>query len=183
MEIDLEERQDIVESFNSVPQVLDSIEPTILPIEEFFKAHSIDYESFKEWLRSQGKSFLSADNDDIYEYFCGIQLSQPFEDLVLQLTEEVFFILFQYRELLKIFNEMMAGYIARTDIAEIDKDYRNHFLRSGVLKRIAIPAWVNVQFSFGTVVCVLCVDVINPGYLTSEVQRTMTTLSRLRKVG
>lgn len=157
MVLDLEERQATVEKFKLVPQALVSLETTILPIEEFFKAHSLHYESFEEWLAGQGKSFLSADEDDIYEYFCEIQLCQPFEDLVAQLTEEVFFILFQNRELLKIFNEMMAGYIARTNIVEIDKEYRSHFSYSGVLKRVTLPAWVKRAVFFrDRALCAMC---------------------------
>lgn len=157
LEIDLDDRKDTVQRFASVPIARNNMKPEILPIEEFFKAYSSEYYSFDEWLSSRNKSFLDADSDDVYNYFSDVKLGTAFEYLLIQLTNEVFFILFQNRGLLLTFNQMMASYIARTDLSEIDQYYRIYYSHNGVLKRTNIPKWVKRAVYFRDHgLCVMC---------------------------
>ena len=70
---------------------------------------------------------------------------------------ETFFVLFQNRGLLLLFNEMLAGIIANSDADESIQDSNKYLASTGRFKRVAIPSWVKRAVYFrDRGFCVMC---------------------------
>jgi hypothetical protein len=147
LNIKLDIRQDQAERFKSVPSALDP-HPSKLPVNLAFDA----------WLHSSGLSFLDARDDDVERYYENLRLEGQMDELLERATAEVFFVLFQNRHALLLFNEMMAGQMkqgAREDLA--DSESVGVFARPGVLRRVALPSWVQRAIYFrDRGMCVMC---------------------------
>ena len=76
------------------------------------------------------------------------------------MADEIFFVLFLNRQLLRDFVEMISGYIADYDIGTSDEpsfQVDNYFEKNGILKRVAIPSWVQrAVFHRDRGMCVHC---------------------------
>lgn len=140
--IDLEKMQTIFRNYASSLASLEELRPSSLPINEALQHHEIDHESFDEWLISQGKSFVDATSDDVCNYYQDLQLQEPYQRLSEQVVREVFFILFQNRRLLLLFNQMMADQLGDTDREDVPAEDRKFFTSKGVLKRVTPYKWV-----------------------------------------
>ena len=128
-----------------------------LPIEKAFDFHRIDYQSFHSHLLDSGKSISNFDVNDIDSYIEEIRLSQSYEDLTKQTVKEIFHVLFQNRQLMLSFNEMMARSLELSSDQIVDEGIKHQFTRPGILKRQTIPKWVQRAVFFrdrGR--CVLC---------------------------
>jgi hypothetical protein len=155
--LDLERRQKIADNYASIPEALEDLRPHILPIEEALQHYEIEEESFEEWLVDQGKNFSSATADDVYDYFVELRLGQPYESLLRRVTCEVFFVLFQNRNLLLVFNEMMASHISRSDLDGLPEGFKRNFASSGVLVRETPPVWAKRAVFFrDRGLCTIC---------------------------
>lgn len=155
--VGLENRRELIEKFRDIPSAINDMKPQKLPIEQAFGFHDIECLSFESHLESVGKSFLDASEDDVYDYMGELRLSGDYEMLVQQTVKEVFHVLFQNRNLLMIFNQMMAGELERQVDIDPPEEQESLFSRSGVLKRATIPSWVKRAVYFrdrGR--CVLC---------------------------
>ena len=140
-DLDLEEQKELWEKFDFMPATeRKSFQRT--PIEEAFQYYKIAHESFIEYLKKINKVFKDADEDDIYDYYNDLALSGTLDELTERTTEEVFHIMFLNREILKNFNEHIAGIISSKGIEEFSPERRRLFKRDGVLKRSSIPEWV-----------------------------------------
>jgi hypothetical protein len=141
-EMQLENRQKIYRNFIDMPEALNDLQPHALAINLEMAGHGVEHESFSEWLKDNGKTFLEADADDIYEYHQDLALSEEFDTFSTQVAEEVFFILFQNRLVLLHFNEWLAGHLVSCEPAtDLHGDFERYFARPGLLKRVDIPAW------------------------------------------
>ena len=153
--VKLDVRQDQVERYKNIPAALDP-HPAKLPLNLAFERFGIDHESFEEWLASEGKTFIDAMDDDVSEYLDYLRQEGPYEDLLKRATGEVFYVLFQNRHVLMLFNDMISGQL-QDSAGDEDPDYAELFARPGCLKRVAIPAWVQRAIFFrDRGVCVLC---------------------------
>lgn len=154
-EIDLSKRQDTLRRFSAIPAALSDLRPSSLPINEAFLYYDIEHTSFEDWLKENDKSFLDATEDDVSDYYDDLRLEGPYEDLLERAVHEVFFVLFQNRGLLLLFNDMMANQVAST--IEIPEEYHTHFASPKVLKRVAMPSWVKrAAFFRDRGMCALC---------------------------
>ena len=113
-----------------------------LPIELAFEFHKIEYESFETHLSFYEKMFVDCNEDDIYDYMSELMHSEAYEKLIDQTVKEIFYILFQNRELMLIFNEMISSILASRLNEHIPEEVKNLFKKSGVLNRKTIPNWV-----------------------------------------
>lgn len=155
--VGLEDRRELIEKFRDIPSAINDMKPKRLPIEKAFEFHDIECLSFESHLESFGKSFVDASEDDVYDYMGELRLSGDYEMLVQQTVKEVFYVLFQNRSLLMIFNQMMAGELERQVDIDPPEEQNSLFSRPGVLKRTTIPSWVKRAVYFrdrGR--CVLC---------------------------
>ena len=166
--VDLEDRKRMYNNFKGIPGGLEGVRPTNLPIELALKFHNIDHISFSEFLIDTGKSFIDCDEDDVYDYMAEIKFTGSYERLVDQTVKEVFHILFQNRQLLLHFNEMISAEVKGASDDLIPEDFRSLFKRPGILERKSIPKWVQRAVYFrdrGR--CVLC-DMDLSGMLNIE---------------
>jgi hypothetical protein len=131
--------------------------PRQLPIDEAFSFYDIENATFEQWLTDQGSSFLKAEPDDISDYMSELMLSSEYELLLQTIVQDVFFIVFQNRQLLLLFNDMMADQVASSDHDEISDEYSGLFARPGALRRVDIPQWVKDAVYFrDRGKCVIC---------------------------
>jgi 5-methylcytosine-specific restriction endonuclease McrA len=155
--LNLKSMQAMENGFKDIPEALADLEPAELPIEAELKYYDIEHQSFVDWLRSQGKSFAEASEDDVGDYYSEIRLGVEYEQLLDRSVGEVFFILFQNRDLLLLFNDMIANHVKETEVDGLEPEYRKYFAESGKLKRVAIPAWVRRAVFFRERgLCALC---------------------------
>lgn len=117
-------------------------DPCKLPIEIAMSYHKIEHTPFHVWLSGISKDFLSASDSDVYDYYCELQVEQSFENLMEIITTEVFYILFQNRGLLMVFNNMMASIVTSVDGNDIPPELQHLVTAKGVLRRANIPSWV-----------------------------------------
>lgn len=156
-EIDLGERQDTVRRFSSIPQALSDLRPSTLPVNEALSYYEIEHTSFEDWLKECNKIFLDATEDDVSDYYSDLRLEGPYDALLERAVHEVFFVLFQNRRLLLLFNDMMARQVEDSDMDELPDEDRRYFTSLGVLKRVAIPSWVKRAVFFrDRGLCVIC---------------------------
>jgi hypothetical protein len=131
--------------------------PTSLPVNEALNYYEIEHESFEDWLKKRNKSFLEATDDDISDYYADLQLTGPYDTLLKRAVHEVFFVIFQNRRLLLIFNDMMAKQMDGIEPDHVPSEYQRHVASSSVLKRVAIPSWVKRAVFFrDRGLCTLC---------------------------
>src|SRR5690606_7056838 len=106
---------------------------------------------------SNGRTFGDATDDDLERYYDELWLSEEYEVLLEKITLEVFYILFQNRELLLSFNDWVASMIAGVDPANVDERYSRYFDSRGRLRRVAPPRWARrAVFYRDHGVCALC---------------------------
>jgi hypothetical protein len=155
--IDLEKRQEDVKRFKTIPSALD-LHPSKLPVNLAFDRFGIAHESFDTWLEIRNRTFLEASNDDVSDYYDDLRLEGPLEELLERATSEVFFVLFQNRRVLMLFNDMMSRQMNEAvEIELIDPEYARFFVRPGVLRRVSIPSWARRAVYFrDRGLCVLC---------------------------
>ena len=128
-----------------------------LPIELAFDFHKIEYESFFAFLEDSGKIFESADMEDVYTYMVNTRFVNEYDELLARTTKEIFHVLFQNRNLMLLFNDMLSRALHLNKDSDIPLEYSEFFSRQGVLARKAIPKWVKQAVYFrdkGR--CVLC---------------------------
>lgn len=157
-QVKLDIRQDDLVKFANIPSafVFDT-HPSKLPVNIALDRYGLEHQSFEDWLKEKGTAFLDADNDDMHEYYSSLREDGTWYELLDRATHEVFFVLFQNRNVLLLFNDMIADQVkCAEDLAE-QGDYAEYFARPGVLKRVAIPEWVQRAVYFrDRGLCVLC---------------------------
>jgi len=142
-QVDLERRKRMLEwcSGENFRKARNELKPAVLPIEEAFQYHHLDYDPFETWLEDRQKAFADAEEDDVCDYLNELLLCGPLEELLDRTVSEVFFVLFQNRRLLLLFQDMMADLISNLSYLEVD-GYTEYLERDGVLKRHRPPSWV-----------------------------------------
>lgn len=160
--VDLEWRKAEIERFKFFPEALEP-HPARLPVELAMQRFNVEHESFEGWLSNcgRGRAFRDADENDVYDYYNELRLGGEFEQLLGKATREVFFVLFQNRRVLLLFNDVMASALRQESEYEwpgIDKaEAGRHLEKPGALKRVTVPEWVRRAVYFrdrGR--CVLC---------------------------
>jgi hypothetical protein len=124
-----------------IKSTMQSGEPQLL-INHAYNFYNIEHTTFSGWLSGHETAITQPIEDQLYDYYLNLHLEQPYEDLMKQITDEVFFIMFMNRQVLLNLNNLVSSYIS--DIiadSDLDEDLR-YFERDGVLKRKTIPVWV-----------------------------------------
>lgn len=158
-DLDLQDRQNTYQRFSTgaTKPALEDLELTVLPIEHALLFHNIEHQSFESWLNTQSKTFLEATDADIDEYLESLKFDCLIDELLDRAVNEVFFVLFQNRNLLLLFNQMTAEKVSQTSISELTEEHAPLFKRDGVLNRCNIPKWVQRAVFFrDRGMCVVC---------------------------
>jgi len=156
-EVDLEKRFALVEEHKDSPAAIRELDPYRLPVERALGYYGIEHQTFVEYLEENGKRFVESDADDIYEYLSEITLTGEFPDLTERMAKEAFHILFQDRELLLLFSDMMAAALEHAPELSQDEDASDLLTKKGTLKRQPPPKWARrAVFYRDRGRCVLC---------------------------
>ncbi len=154
--IKLDIRQDEVANFQSIPAALEP-HPSKLPVNLAMDRLGIQHQSFDEWLHKNGRTFLDACDEDVTDYYDYLREEGQFDQILDQVTAEAFFVLFQNRNVLLLFNDMMASEVRTLSDGSIENVASSVFARPGVLRRVPIPNWVQrAVFYRDRGMCVLC---------------------------
>lgn len=126
-------------------------------VELAFENFNVDYETFNSWLLDKEIKRDNINEDIVDEYFEELILTGYYYDLLEKISEEIFFIIFLNRQLLQNFNILISHRILNVSFEEIDDDLSKFFSKSGVLKRVHIPRWVQKAVYFrDRGMCVSC---------------------------
>lgn len=92
-------------------------------IEWVFKNYRIDYFSFKDFC---SKDLHSIVDDDFYDYYNELLLCSDIEELYNRITEEVFYVILNNRNLLLNFNWIVAQYIQELNIDMFEENFQDN---------------------------------------------------------
>jgi hypothetical protein len=137
----------------------------VLPVDAAMAAYGIEAEPFFPQfavsedstimapMRNGGIAAVAATEDQIadayYDYFIDLRMSQPYDDLLYRISEEIFYVLFQNRATLGELHSFLAGRVEWLgDDLEDDDQLRTYFATSGRLKRGRIPVWAKRAIFF-----------------------------------
>jgi len=153
----LNKKKTIYESLLELPFALKHMRPHVLPIERALEHHNMKHRSFEESLKNKKKAFIDCNIDDVYEYIHELREDGVFDKLIEHISKEIFHVLFQNRDLMKVFNVMIADALETESTSPCPKEIEHLFKRPGVLKRTTIPKWVRrAVFYRDRGRCVLC---------------------------
>ncbi|MCD6618149.1 HNH endonuclease [Aeromonas veronii] len=110
-------------------------------VDRALKHHGITSSGFRSWLQESGITLSEVTEDDIYNYHCELTLAGELEKLIIQLTEEVFYVLFSNRLLLQRLNYYISGIVSDIDIDDLDVNSIGMLDKNGVPARLHIPVW------------------------------------------
>lgn len=108
----LDIRQDTFDRLKEVPSawVLDP-HPAKLSVNLALDRYGIQHQGFQEWLQEHGTTFVDARKADLEEYCYLLREDGTWDQLLERATREVFFVLFQNRHVLMLFNDMIADQV------------------------------------------------------------------------
>jgi hypothetical protein len=150
-------RQNEYRRFETMPLALSEMKPWVLPIEEAFQYYDFEYLPFRDWLKESNKTFLEATSDDVYEFYESLQVEGPLDELLYQAVQETFYIVFQNRPLLLLFNDIVSEHLKSIPTNDIPESYKALFNINGTLKRHRIPEWAKrAAFYRDKGMCVIC---------------------------
>lgn len=127
----------------------------ITPIEYALRDYNLEHISFMEWAARE--NYNQVTDEYIYYYFQEIMCTESYEPLINRMVEDVFYILFLNRELLKEFNLLLSGYlelelqfnkIEANTILEDSKQLSTYIRQDFKLYRKSIPKWVKKAVFF-----------------------------------
>jgi hypothetical protein len=154
--VKLDVLQDDFANFQNTPDALHP-HPPKLPVNLAMDRLGIQHQTFDGWLQENGRTFLDARDEDMAEYYDHLREEGQFDQLLDQATAEVFFVLFQNRNVLLLFNDMMAAEVRRSADGPTEEPTSSVFARPGVLRRAPIPKWVQrAVFYRDRGLCILC---------------------------
>ena len=117
-------------------------------IEWIFENYKMNCLPFRDFCK---KELQSINEDDFYNYYNELLLCSDIEELFKRITEEVFYIIFNNRNLLLKFNWVIAGYIQNLNINIFSEDFQEnsvYLLKEGQLRRESIPVWIKKAVYF-----------------------------------
>lgn len=112
------------------------------------KQYGIEHMDFSSWLTSHNIKTEDITEDTVIDYYSFLRDEGPYDELLMKITEEVFFLMFMNREFLKEFNNMIAFSISHVDMNMLPKNEKKFFKKDGVIKRVNIPVWARRAIFF-----------------------------------
>lgn len=106
-------------------------------------SHNIQHTSLESWLARNKLSKDLISKDDLLDYYTTLKGEESFGEMCKIVAEEVFFILFMNRDLLRLFNEIIANIRCNSKYSS--------------LKRSHMPKWVHRAVYFrDRGKCIIC---------------------------
>lgn len=110
--------------------------------------YDIEHIDFHSWLASNSFNLNDITEDTVNDYHSFLRDEGPYDQLIMRITDEVFFLMFMNREFLREFNNTIALYISNIKTDTLLQDEKRFFKRDGFLKRINIPVWARRAIFF-----------------------------------
>lgn len=111
-------------------------------VDQALKHHGIQIPGFQNWLKEKSVLLEGATEDHIFDYHQDLRLTGELDELLTQLSNEVFFILFGNRALLAKLNAYVSGVVQGIEKADLEPEHSALLVRDGVPTRAHIPEWV-----------------------------------------
>lgn len=113
------------------------------PLKELYAVHPLSLFGLEIYLKDFDLNRSNITWQEIEEYHSDLNMSECIIEFSEKISEEIFYLLFNNRELLRRFNIIMAHFIDSLDSESIDdEEIKKLFCKNGKLKRVAIPQWV-----------------------------------------
>lgn len=110
-------------------------------VTEALLVHGIDHIRIRPWMSQQRVALADLNEDTLHEYHSYLADIGALGTLATQVAEEVFFLLFVNRTLLRRLHEEIAERIREIDPATAVAEEAACFRRIGVLNRVPPPQW------------------------------------------
>lgn len=110
-------------------------------VTEALNDHGIDHPTIRDWLPTLGYSLGEVEDNAIHQYHDHLASLGALGTLAAQLAEEVFFLTFLNRNLLRRLHEEIAERIREADPEHESPQDAAHFERRGMLRRVRPPRW------------------------------------------
>jgi hypothetical protein len=117
-------------------------------VEYAYQHYKLDYYSLDEWCKNNNLSKSELSEDDLFEYFQELRITEPYDKLLTLMSEEIFFILFQNRGLLYTLNYWISNSLSKMEVDEFESDSMKLLTKKNFLKRSRIPVWVQKAVFF-----------------------------------
>jgi hypothetical protein len=117
-------------------------------IDQASSHHGFQTPGFRAWLAEEGIAVEDTTEDHISDYHTELALSGPLEELLEQLTAEVFFVLFGNRTLLERLHRYVSGIVSDMGPGEATASRSEPFAAVGQLRRVHIPSWAKQAVFF-----------------------------------
>lgn len=111
-------------------------------VDEALRHNGFQAQGFRQWLKARSMPVENISEDEMHEYHQDLHLTGELDDLLRQLSNEVFFLLFGNRVLLARLNSYIAGVVRHMKRAELAPEHWPLLERDGILARSHIPEWV-----------------------------------------
>jgi hypothetical protein len=152
-------------------------------VDQALRHHGLESPGFRNWLREQDVTADKINEDHIADYHNELYLSGDLEDLIEQLTDEVFFVLFANRALLARLNEYVAGVVGHFTPDASSAGHEEWLAADGRVKRARIPEWAkNAVFFRDRGMCVQCLTNLS-GLLTAQTDDNFDHIVPLKEGG
>jgi hypothetical protein len=106
-----------------------------LEIEALLSLHNIQHTSLSIWLARNNLSKNLILTDDLLDYYAALKKEGSFSEMCEIVAEEVFFIIFMNRELLRLFNELIASIRSNSGYTSLKRVYMPKWVRRAVYFR------------------------------------------------
>ncbi|TWA90359.1 HNH endonuclease [Bradyrhizobium stylosanthis] len=162
----------------------DSGKPPKLWVEYAADFYGIENIDFKTWLSEAREPSHVCCDDDVYDFYSELQVAgEEYENLISEIVDDAFSVLFSHRSLLLDLNEGISGGITDLDAPQSDPDFGHLFTPKGRLKRAHVPEWASrAVFYRDRGRCVLC-DKDLTGLLSPDFSRHMDHIVALANGG
>lgn len=82
-EVKLDIRQDTLDQLENYPGALEAgVHPAKLPVEVGLDHYGIEHQSFEDWLKERGTTFMDARDDDMDEYYDSLREDGTWDELL-----------------------------------------------------------------------------------------------------
>lgn len=117
-------------------------------LDAYGEIYSIDTPGCKNWITKRGTSLGDAYEEDIRDYYDHLNENGIYQQILIKLVEEAFYILFTNMSFLFEFNKLISTYLKRNLSIDLSPDVRSKFRKSGGILRSSIPKWVERAIYF-----------------------------------
>ena len=111
-------------------------------IDQAARRHGIQTAGFRQWVKTTSRPLSEITEDDVHDYHGYLGDSGALDELLTQLANEVFFLLFGNRALLARLNNYVAAAVQNIERKSLEAEEQGLLEADGIPARAHIPEWV-----------------------------------------